>query len=129
MFLILLMRRISIKEDILRVKTLIQNPRKLSVRPEIEEVMIQVRELSNKLDELRKNWEKSQTTTSLKRRKQILVVLKRGNMTATEVGRAMGISRTRATEYLKKLEKEGLVRGEKKGKRKYYFLNKESEQN
>ena len=123
------MRRISIKEDILRVKTLIQNPRKLSVRPEIEEVMIQVRELSNKLDELRKNWEKSQTTTSLKRRKQILVVLKRGNMTATEVGRAMGISRTRATEYLKKLEKEGLVRGEKKGKRKYYFLNKESEQN
>ncbi|MBR9679789.1 MAG: winged helix-turn-helix transcriptional regulator [Candidatus Altiarchaeota archaeon] len=119
------MRKISVKEDILRVKTLIQNPRKLSIRPEIDEILIHVRELSSKIDDLKKDWEKSQTTTSLKRRKQVLIVLKREQMTSTGVGNAMGMSRTRATEYLKKLESEGLVKGEKKGKQKFYSLNKE----
>lgn len=39
-----------------------------------------------------------------------------------ELGKILNLSRTRCNEYLKKMEKTGIVRGIRIGKRKYYQL-------
>jgi len=117
--------KIKVREDILKVKSLIQEPGAIRVRSDLEEIMAQLRELGMKVEELRRKWESERGSISLKRKKQIIALLKNKEMTALEIGRALGISRTRATEYLKKLEREGIVEGRYIGKRKYYGLKGE----
>jgi len=114
--------KISIREDVLKVKSLIEEPGVIRVRSDLEEIMAQLRELGHAVEELRKKWEREEGSVSLKRKKQIIAVQKSREMTAEEVGGKLGISRTRATEYLKKLEREGIVKGRYVGRMKYYGL-------
>ena len=116
------MDKVKIREDILRIKSLISEPRNLRVQNQGDEFLTQLQELGYRLEELEKRLEESRSDTYVKRQKQIVSVLKSGRKTATEAGKALGISRTRASEYLKSLENDKLVLSERVGRKKYYFL-------
>ncbi len=116
------MEKIKVREDILRLKALISEPRNLRIRNEAEEYLRQLKELGYRIEQLEKQLAESQSHVSYKRRKQIVSILRSGKKTATETGKIMGISRTRASEYLNQLEKEGVVVSVKSGRKKYYYL-------
>lgn len=116
------MEKIKIREDILRIKALISEPRNLRVQNQADEFLTQLQELGYRLEEIEKKLDESKSDTCIKRQKQIIAILKSGRKTATEAGKALGISRTRSSEYLKELEKNKLVLSDRVGRKKYYFL-------
>jgi len=112
--------KIIISEDLLKIKDMIGRPR-LVRRLENEEILSQMKELGYKIETM----EKSQTpdkSISPKKRKQILFLLKERKMSSPDVGKALGLSRSRANEYLKFMENEGVLTGEKIGRMKFYTL-------
>ena len=121
------MEKLKIREDILRIKSLISEPRNLRVQNQADEFLTQLQELGYRLEEIEKKLDSSKSDTSIKRQKQIISVLKSGRKTATEAGKVLGISRTRASEYLKELEKDNLGLSERDGRKKYYFLRGDDE--
>ncbi len=116
------MGRIKISEDLLKVKDLIGRNPKVRMRNVRDEVLTQLQELGHRIDNLEKMFKKGETNVSLKRKKEILFLLKGRQMTPSEVGTALKLSRTRTNEYLKSLEKEKFIEGKFKGKKKYYYL-------
>lgn len=113
---------VKIREDILKIKSLIQEPGLVRVRSDMDELMSQLKELGHVVEDLRSKWETEKSTVSLKRENQVVAVLKDKSMTSTEVGKILGISRTRVTEYLKQLEKDNIVMGKLVRRKKYYSL-------
>jgi DNA-binding transcriptional ArsR family regulator len=116
------MDKVEVREDVLRLKALISEPGSLRLRHEEEEFLTQLKELGYRLDEIEKKLEQSQSTVSYKRKKQIVSILRSGKKTATETGKIINISRTRASEYLNNLEREGVVASVRVGRKKYYAL-------
>ena len=116
------MERVKISRDVLLVKDLIGTPRKVPYRDDREEVIIQLRELGHRLGELEKKYKEEKSSINIKRKKQIIFLLKGKELTADEVGNALGLSRSRANEYLKTMEEEGIAKGGLKGRKKYYAL-------
>ena len=116
------MEKIKVREDVLRLKALISEPRNLRIRNEAEEYLTQLKELGYRLEQMEKQIADSQSQVCFKRKKQVVSILRSGKKTASEAGKIMGISRTRASEYLNKLEKEGVVISTKSGRKKYYSL-------
>ena len=116
------MEKIEVREDVLRIKSLISELRNLKIRHEEEEFLTQLKELGFRLEELEKKLEQDQSSVSYKRKKQIVSVLRSGKKTASQTGKIIGISRTRASEYLNKLEREGLVTSARVGRKKFYSL-------
>jgi DNA-binding transcriptional ArsR family regulator len=120
------MEKIKVREDVLRLKALISEPRNLRIRNEAEEYLTQLKELGYRLEQMEKQLADSQSHVCFKRKKQVVSILRSGKKTASETGKIMGISRTRASEYLNKLEKEGLVASTRSGRKKYYSLKGDS---
>ena len=118
------MGHVKIREDILKVKSLIQEPGLVRVRSDMDELMSQLKELGHAVEDLRGKWESEKSTVSVKRENQVVAVLKDKSMTSTEIGKILGISRTRVTEYLKQLEKDNIVMGKLVRRKKYYSLVK-----
>ena len=118
------MSHVKIREDILKVKSLIQEPGLVRVRSDMDELMSQLKELGHAVEDLRGKWESEKSTVSVKRENQVVAVLKDKAMTSTEIGKILGISRTRVTEYLKQLEKDNIVMGKLVRRKKYYSLVK-----
>ncbi len=114
------MRKVEISEDLLRVKSLVGRPRRIRVREVKEEIAIMLRELGHRVEKLEKRLSKEENDLNPKKEKQILFLLKQKPMTAQEVGLKLGISRTRANQYLRYLEKQGVLEGDVKGKKKFY---------
>ena len=121
------MRKIRVREDILRIKSLISEPRNLRVRDDLEELLTQLRDLGYRVEEIEKKLASKGSTVEARRRSQIISLLRSKSMTSQEVGKAMRISRTRASEYLNALEKEGVVVSKRIDRRKYYSLKGGSE--
>ena len=119
------MSKLKISEDILRIKDLIGAPRKVRVRDSKEEFLIQLKELGHKVEEIEQKMNKEESSINLKRKTQMIQLLKRTEMTPSEVGGKLGMSRSRANQYLKVMEKEGIIRGTSKGKKKFYRVIKE----
>ncbi|TRO61971.1 transcriptional regulator [Candidatus Bathyarchaeota archaeon] len=120
--MMLQMEKIKVRDDILRLKALISEPRNLRIRNEAEEYLTQLKELGYRLEQLESQVADSQSHVCFKRKKQVVSILRSGKKTSSEAGKIMGISRTRASEYLNKLEKEGVVTSLKVGRKKYYSL-------
>ncbi len=111
------MTRITISEDLLIVKDLIGKPRK-SFNEEIE-VNCQLKELGYKVEEIKKKIE-GKSNFDLKKLKSVTFLLNDKEMTSSEVGNVLKISRNRANEYLKKMENDKLLGSRFVGKKKYY---------
>jgi len=118
--IIIEMRRIEVSEDLLKVKNLVGEPRKIQVREVKEEIVIMLKELGHRVERLEKRLKEGKNDLNPKKEKQILFLLKQKPMTAKEAGKKLGISRTRANQYLRFLESQGILEGEIKEKKKYY---------
>ncbi len=114
--------KILVSEDLLKVRNLIGAPRKIRVRDNREEVLTQLKELGYKIETIEKNKKRNKKSITPKRKKQILFILKDKKLTSRKVGKILGMSRSRANEYLKFMEEEGILVGEKKGRKKYYTI-------
>ena len=114
--------KIIISEDLLKIRDMIGRPRKIKIRDSREEVLIQLKELGYKIEVMEKNKKEVDKSIAPKRKKQIIFLLKDRKLISPDVGRALGISRSRANEYLKFMEDEGVLRSEKRGRKKFYTL-------
>jgi predicted transcriptional regulator len=119
--------KVIISEDLLKIKNIIGRPKKIKIRDSREEVLIQLKELGYKIETMEKNKKEADKSIAPKRKKQIIFLLKGRKFTSPDVGRALGLSRSRANEYLKFMEDEGLLKGEKRGRRKFYTLKERIE--
>jgi len=84
-----------------------------------------LKEIASDLEILKRNLkiEEVGMPLSKKNRELIKILLKRhGKLTSKQVADLLGISRTRAVEYLVEMEREGIVEGKFEGKKKYYYL-------
>jgi len=51
-----------------------------------------------------------------------LILRKHGKLTPMQLSKLINLSRTRCNEYLKEMEREGIVKSEIQGRKKFYFL-------
>jgi cell division septum initiation protein DivIVA len=116
------MDKVKVRSDVLQLKSLISEPRNLRIRDDQDEFLTQLKDLGYRIEELEKKLEGNQSAASLKRKKQVISILKSGRKTALEVGKVLKMSRTRASEYLNSLEKETLILSERVDRKKYYRL-------
>lgn len=114
------MKRIAVSEDLLKIRNLVGQPRRIRIREVKEEIVIMLKELGHRVEKLEKRLSREENDLNPKKEKQVLFLLKQKPMTAQEVGKKLGISRTRANQYLRFLESQGVLEGEKVGKKKYY---------
>ncbi len=119
--------KIIISEDLLKIKDMIGRPSKIKVRDSREEVVTQLKELGYRIEVMERGKKEEDVSIAPKRKKQILFLLKDRKLTSPEVGKALGLSRSRSNEYLKFMEEEGLLLGEKKGRKKLYTLREACE--
>lgn len=119
--------KIIISEDLLKIKDSIGRPSKIRVRDSKEEVVTQLKELGYKIEVMERGKKEEDMSIAPKRKKQILFLLKDRKMTSPEVGKALGLSRSRSNEYLKFMEEEGILLGEKKGRKKFYTIKEAGE--
>jgi len=116
------MGKLKISEDVLKIKDLIGRSRKVKLRDSKDDIILQLKELGHRIEKIEKKFKKKSIST--KRKKQIIFLLTNKEMTAAEVGKAIGISRSRANEYLKAMEDDGILEGISKGKKRYYKVKK-----
>ena len=118
------MVKIRLSKDLIRVKNLIGRVDKLKVRNDFDEIVIQLKEMGYKVENIEKRLkEKDESPKIIKRKKEILLVLQQGKeFTASKIGELLGISRNRANEYLKEMEQEGFLKSIKKYREKFYAI-------
>jgi predicted HTH transcriptional regulator len=118
-------KRISVTEDLMRIKDMIGHPAKRAHYQTVDEIIVQIKELNEKVNDIEKKLKlkKSNSPMILKRKKQIVFLLKQNKaLSPAKLGELLNISRTRANEYLKEMEEEGIVKGFSNGRRKFYAL-------
>ena len=115
-------KKVSVSEDLLKVKDLIGRASHIRVRNLREEILTQLKELGYRMNEIEKKIKKNESSVTLKRKKQIIFLLKEKKMTAGEVGKYLNLSRNRANEFLKALERDGIVSWIVRGRKKYFFI-------
>ena len=116
------MSKIKISKDVLRIKDLIGRSRKVKLRDSKDEVITQLKEMGHRIEKIEKKFKKKSIST--KRKKQIIFLLKNKEMTSAEVGKALKFSRSRANEYLKAMEDDGILEGVLRGKKRYYKIKR-----
>lgn len=118
--------KVSIKEDLLAIKDEILKPVKRKNRKdEIKQINSQLEDLSKKVDDLQETLSSSgSSSTKLRKKKEVVYYIKKNEkVTTTELSEKMDLSRTRCSEYLNEMKREGILTSEKKGKKKYYMLD------
>lgn len=85
----------------------------------------QISDISDKIDDIRENISGgSSSNVKLKKKKEIVCLLKEeGRITTSELSDIIDLSRTRCSEYLNEMKKEGILKGSKEGRKKYYELD------
>lgn len=117
--------KVSVRKDLLKIKDIIGRAGKKGQPQGVEQIVLQLRDLNQRVDDVEKKlkMKKSNSPVILKKKKQIVFLLKQnGKMGSTKLGKLMDLSRTRANEYLKEMEEEGIVEAVKEGRRKLYKL-------
>ncbi len=115
--------RVAVSKDLLKVKDLVCRRENVWQGAEHETVTSHVEELGRRMNELETmiRAKKSKSATVYRRKKQIAyLVRQRGHVSASDVSKALGISRNRANEYLKGMERSGLLEARKNGRLAMY---------
>jgi len=111
--------RVAVDKDLLKVKDLVCRREKVFIDQEHESVSVHVGEIGRRVSDLENAMrvKKSKSATVFRRKKQLAYIIKqRGCVSADEASKALGISRNRANEYLKDMERSGLLMTKKKGR-------------
>jgi len=108
--------RVVINRDLLKIKDLVcRREMILEEHKGISTVPSSARRIGETETMLRMR--KSRGATVFRRKKQIAYVVKKnGKVSSTLVAKELGISRNRANEYLKEMERTELLRSKKNGK-------------
>lgn len=117
---------VTVNKDLLKIKDQVRRPvNRKDRKSEMSQIESQLSELSEKVDEIRKNMSGGGNShTKLKKKKEIIYILKNeGKVTATGLSDTMDLSRTRCSEYLNEMKKEGILKSKQNGKKKYYELD------
>lgn len=117
---------VEVDKDLLKIKNQIRSPVKTrNHKDEIDQITSQLKNLGEKVDEIRDNMsDGGNSHTKLKRKKEIIYLLKKEDrINTSELSDKLDLSRTRCSEYLNEMEKEGVLRSKKDGKTKYYELD------
>lgn len=117
---------VTVSKDLLKIKDQVRRPvNRKDRKSEIAQIESQLSELTEKVDEIRKGMSGGNSShTKLKKKKEIIYLLKsEGKVTATELSEMIDLSRTRSSEYLNEMRKEGILKAKKQGKKKYYELD------
>lgn len=118
--------QVKVKEDLLEIKDQIRSPVKQRLhQDEIEQITSQLQSLSDKIDNIEQNMTSNQESpTKLRKKKEIIFLIKQeGKITTSQLSDRIDLSRTRCSEYLNELKKEGILDCEREGRSKYYTLN------
>lgn len=95
-------------------------------KTQMDKIIFLLNTMNKKIDGMKKMLEKEGEKESqkiLKIKEKIISILNQHkNLSSSELSMLMGLSRTRCNEYLKKLEREGIVKGIRVGKKKIYRL-------
>ncbi|MDI6826511.1 MAG: helix-turn-helix domain-containing protein [Candidatus Aenigmarchaeota archaeon] len=118
------MEKIEINKDLVKIRSLIGRIKKVKVREDLDEILTQLKELDQKVEDIEKALKrKKQTPKILRKKKQIIFLLRQKvELAPSELGKILNLSRSRANEYLKEMEKEKIVKGILKGRKKFYRL-------
>ena len=117
---------VKVGKDLLKIKDQIRRPVKRKDRKsQMAQIESQLSELTEKIEEIRDNISGNGSSyTKLKKKKEIIYILKNeGEVTTTELSDMIDLSRTRSSEYLNEMRKEGILKAKKSGKKKYYKLD------
>ena len=120
-------KKVGISEDLLKVKSLIGKPTKRTYTRSVEDIIVQLRDVTTRLDSVEKRLRlrKDSSPAILKKKSQIVFLLRQQKqLTAMQLGTLLKISRTRANEYLREMEKDGIVSGTTRAKKRYYMFCK-----
>jgi Fic family protein len=115
------MEKVRVSEDLLIVKDLIGKPKryfneKIEIRKQLEDLGYKVKEIEKKIE--------SGGSFDLKKIREILYILKDKELSSSDVGKILKISRNRANEYLIKMERDGILESRFVGKKKLYTCKK-----
>ncbi len=117
--------KVKVRKDLLSIKDEVRKPVKRNNKGN------DIRRIDKKLDGLAKKMEdikdflQSDSSSSVKSRKKkeiICFVKDVEKTTASKLSEKMDLSRTRCSEYLNEMEREGILTSEKEGRKKYYRL-------
>jgi Fic family protein len=111
--------RVVLDRDLLKVKDLVCRRERVFADSEHEDISVQIGEINRRLNEAEDKLRirKSRSATVFRRKKQIAYLVKKhGETSSSEAAKALGISRNRANEYLKDMERSGLLSSKKRGK-------------
>lgn len=121
------------REKILRdkIRELINDEFKNSgIENRIVEISNSMEKMDNKIEDLKSSLvplsrSKDDSIRKVKMKRMVLEILREySRLTASEMSKKLGLSRTRCSEYLKELEREGIVKGWLVSRKKFYELSK-----
>ena len=109
--------------DLQRVQTALELENIRKIDKKLDEIMVRLANIERMLHERSARRVGATTNLSNKTKELIKLVLqKKGELTPRELGKLIGLSRTRCNEYLKEMEREGILTSKKIGRRKFYSL-------
>lgn len=117
---------VEVKKDLLKIKNQVRSPvKRRNHRDEIDQIASQLKNLGEKVEEIRDNLSGTGGShLKLKKKKEIIYLLKKEDeVTTSELSDKVDLSRTRCSEYLNEMKKEGVLKSKKRGRTKYYGLD------
>lgn len=118
-------KRVAIAEDLLKIKNLIGKPTKRNYTQGVEDILVQLRDVNSRLDSVegKLKLKKESSPAIIKKKSQVVFLMRQHKqLTAAKLGDLLRISRTRSNEYLREMEKDGIVEGVSQGRKKLYRL-------
>lgn len=119
----MVVQRVVVNKDLLKIKDLVCRRERVLADTGGENQGMHLRDIHRRVSSLESKLrvKESRSATVFRRKKQIAYVVKKhGNVSSSLVAKELNISRNRANEYLKDMERAGLLTSTKKGKIVFY---------
>ncbi|MFP4117192.1 MAG: winged helix-turn-helix domain-containing protein [Candidatus Aenigmatarchaeota archaeon] len=117
--------KVEVSEDLLEIKDEVKKSVGEKQRgSEIRRINSKLDKLTEKVDEIKEALQSdSSSGIKTRKKKEIICFIKENDgTTASELSDHIDLSRTRCSEYLNEMKREGILECEKKGRKKYYNL-------
>lgn len=112
------MERVKISEDLLKIKDLVGKPGRMFNKE--KRIATELKQLGHKVEEIEKRIR--ERGFDLRRVNEIIFLLQDRELNSSDVGKILRISRNRASEYLKKMELDKILKSRFKGKKKFFSV-------
>ena len=117
--------RVRVRKDLLDIKDQVRKPVERGDKvSEIRHMNSKLDDLADKIEEIRDVLHSDGSSgVKTRKKKEIICFIKdNGRTNASELSDQMDLSRTRCSEYLNEMKREGILTSEKEGRKKFYKL-------